>query len=181
MKRRSALIFRLVLMGGLLVVLSHFACTPKDEIAKLRGEPQDVTKPAQLDSGEVESLEKRGDLRIIRNSEFERLYGTPKSSPLRDLEMIVERWSHLALFEKNLTHQLIVDNEGHTSMLTGGNRNRLALIPPDHPRIDAAGRLLDRWDTAIFFHKVSGEKIAPRSAGPDKIMWNGDDIVYEEK
>ena len=63
------------------------------------------------------------------------------------------------------------------AVLTGKNKLRLALIPPDHPAINQAGELCDRWGTPFFFHAESAKKMEIRSAGPDRKMWNDDDVV----
>ncbi|MSU48113.1 MAG: hypothetical protein EXS37_03325 [Opitutus sp.] len=65
-----------------------------------------------------------------------------------------------------------------TAALTGKNRLRLALVPPDHPAINRAGELCDRWGTPFFFHAENATKMEIRSAGPDKKMWNDDDVVF---
>lgn len=64
-----------------------------------------------------------------------------------------------------------------TAALTGQNPLRLALIPPDHPAINPAGELCDRWGSPIFFHAESASRMDIRSAGPDRKMWNDDDVV----
>ena len=69
------------------------------------------------------------------------------------------------------------DNAEITAALTGRNQLRLALIPPDHPAINRAGELCDRWGTPFFFHAESATRMEIRSAGPDRKMWNDDDVV----
>jgi hypothetical protein len=69
------------------------------------------------------------------------------------------------------------NNAEITAALTGRNRLRLALIPPDHPAIDQNGKLCDRWGTPFFFHAESATRMEIRSAGPDRKMWNADDVV----
>jgi hypothetical protein len=68
-------------------------------------------------------------------------------------------------------------NSEITAALTGKNKLRLALIPPDHPAINRDGELCDRWGTPFFFHSESAAKMEIRSAGPDKKMWTEDDVV----
>ena len=70
-------------------------------------------------------------------------------------------------------------NEEITAALTGRNKLRLALIPRDHPAVNKAGELCDRWGTPFFFHAESGSKMGIRSAGPDKKMWTADDVALE--
>ena len=69
------------------------------------------------------------------------------------------------------------NNADITAALTGNNRLRLALIPPDHPAI-RAGELCDRWGTPFFFHAESAVKMEVRSAGPDRKLWTDDDATF---
>jgi hypothetical protein len=65
-----------------------------------------------------------------------------------------------------------------TAALSGRNRLKLAVIPPDHPAINREGELCDRWGTPFFFHAESGTRMEIRSAGPDRKMWTEDDVVF---
>jgi len=65
-----------------------------------------------------------------------------------------------------------------TAALAGQNRLRLALIPADHPAINRAGELCDRWGTPFFFHAESATRMDIRSAGPDRKLWSEDDAVF---
>lgn len=69
------------------------------------------------------------------------------------------------------------DNVQITGRLTGHNPRGVAVIPPDHPAINAQGELTDRWGTPYFFHAESATRMPVRSAGPDKRMWSPDDII----
>ena len=68
-------------------------------------------------------------------------------------------------------------NREITAVLTGNNRWNFAIISPDHPAINAAGELCDRWGTPLFFHQISGTKMELRSSGPDRERFSGDDVV----
>ncbi len=66
-----------------------------------------------------------------------------------------------------------------TAALTGQNKLRLALIPPDHPAISrTTGELLDRYGTPFFFHAESGIRMSITSAGPDKKLHTSDDETF---
>jgi hypothetical protein len=69
------------------------------------------------------------------------------------------------------------ENYEITAALVGKNRFRLELIPMDHPAINDAGELCDRWGTPLFFHQLSGEQMEIRSAGPDREHYTDDDTV----
>lgn len=59
--------------------------------------------------------------------------------------------------------------------LMGLNPRAIAFFPADHPRVDAEGHILDAWGTPFHLHPVSRKRVDIRSAGPDRIMGNGDD------
>lgn len=63
-----------------------------------------------------------------------------------------------------------------TKALNGGN-DAAANYLPSSRRTSAAGELLDFWGTPYFFHANSATEMEIRSAGPDKILHNADDIV----
>jgi len=68
-----------------------------------------------------------------------------------------------------ITRTLNGNNPTHTLFLSG--------IPGQG--INSNGELVDPWGTPYFFHQLSGYDMEVRSAGPDRIMWNGDDIVFK--
>jgi len=63
-----------------------------------------------------------------------------------------------------------------TKALNGGN-NAAANYLPASRRMNDAGELLDTWGSPYFFHANSATEMEIRSAGPDKILHNADDIV----
>lgn len=69
-------------------------------------------------------------------------------------------------------------NREFTAALTGRNALKIQFLPPDHPSISAEGELLDAWDTPYFFHILSADSLEVLSAGPDRIAFNADDIVF---
>jgi hypothetical protein len=69
------------------------------------------------------------------------------------------------------------ENEEIMAVLTGGNSLQLALIPKNHPAINARGELCDRWGTPFVFHQLSGTQMEIRSAGPDRKLYTADDAV----
>ena len=71
------------------------------------------------------------------------------------------------------------ENAEITAVLTGTNALHLALVPRDHPAINAKGELCDRWGTPFFFHQISGTEMEIRSAGPDHTLHTPDDIVLK--
>ena len=61
--------------------------------------------------------------------------------------------------------------------LMGGNPKGAMLGPPEGQSLNENGELIDHWGTPYFFHQLSRDLMEIRSAGPDKIMWTGDDVI----
>lgn len=69
-------------------------------------------------------------------------------------------------------------NQEIAAAFTGTNKFNLALIPKNHPALNPAGELVDRWGTPYFFHQLSGSRMEIRSAGPDRQLHTNDDAVH---
>jgi hypothetical protein len=67
-----------------------------------------------------------------------------------------------------------------TSALNGENPKQIKFLNTDDGmRINGAGELVDAWGTPFFFHQLSGKETEIRSAGPDRRMWTGDDLLIK--
>jgi hypothetical protein len=66
-----------------------------------------------------------------------------------------------------------------TSALQGDNPKHINFLQQDGNRVNARGELVDAWGTPYFFHQISGHEMEIRSAGPDKVMYTGDDLVIK--
>jgi len=101
------------------------------------------------------------------------LVAEPLESIHADLEMMRTLIrDYRAVFGENpvgtnaeITHTLTGTNPRHVPFLSGGS-----------PNVNSNGELVDRWGTPYFFHQVSGHDMEIRSAGPDRRMWNADDV-----
>ncbi len=69
------------------------------------------------------------------------------------------------------------ENEEIVAQLRGRNSRRLAVIPPNHPAINASGQLLDRWGMPFYFHPLSRDVLEIRSSGKDRTLFTDDDIT----
>ena len=63
--------------------------------------------------------------------------------------------------------------------IIGGNPKGAVLGPPEGQTLGSGGELLDPWGTPYFFHQLSSIRVEIRSAGPDRRMWNEDDLGGE--
>jgi hypothetical protein len=70
------------------------------------------------------------------------------------------------------------ENSEITAALTGANPLNFAFLPPNHPAINRAGELCDRWGTPFRFHQLSGTQMEIRSAGPDRKFGTADDVEF---
>jgi len=67
-----------------------------------------------------------------------------------------------------------------TAALNGANvRHVNFLREEDGLRINAKGELVDPWETPFFFHQLSARVMEIRSAGPDRVLWTGDDLILK--
>jgi hypothetical protein len=70
------------------------------------------------------------------------------------------------------------NNSEITSQLTGNNPKHINFLNAEAGmRVSDNGELVDPWGTPYFFHQLSGTVMEIHSAGPDKKMWNSDDVV----
>ena len=66
-----------------------------------------------------------------------------------------------------------------TQALQGENPKHLNFLSADGNRVNSQGELVDLWGTPYFFHQISGSETEIRSAGPDRVMYTGDDLVIK--
>ncbi len=69
------------------------------------------------------------------------------------------------------------DNAALMRILTGRQPGALAVFPEEHPRLNAAGELVDAWGTPFFFHHLSSQALEIRSAGPDREFYTDADLI----
>lgn len=61
--------------------------------------------------------------------------------------------------------------------ISGHNPAHKILLPAGHPALSADGHIRDRWGTPYFIHPLGYGSFEIRSAGPDRKMFNGDDLI----
>ncbi|MEY2879869.1 MAG: hypothetical protein RLZZ15_2249 [Verrucomicrobiota bacterium] len=98
--------------------------------------------------------------------------GRPPSHDLRIVLDVIENYRTNFLRDGNP----VGSNAEITAALTGKNKFRFPFLAPDHPAINGAGELCDRWGTPFFFHAESATRMTVRSAGPDKKFHTPDDL-----
>lgn len=101
----------------------------------------------------------------------------PGGTLRHDLEVLNELFVN---YQTNFpqTGNPVGENAEITAALTGANPAGFAFVPKNHPAINAAGELCDRWGTPFRFHQLSGRQMEIRSAGPDKKFGTADDVEF---
>jgi hypothetical protein len=92
-----------------------------------------------------------------------------------DLAVVAELFAN---YREQFREMPVGTNAEITAALAGDNPRGHAVLPRDHAAINPAGELTDRWGTPYFFHQLAGDLMEIRSAGPDRRMHNGDDLVW---
>jgi len=71
------------------------------------------------------------------------------------------------------------NNAEITAALNGNNPRKINFISAEAGmRVNGNGELIDAWGTPYFFHQLSGSDMEIHSAGPDRVMWTADDLVF---
>ena len=103
-------------------------------------------------------------------------YANPSQTPEADLKDMAHALENYALLVKGENPLPLGSNQEIATAFRGGNAMNLMFLNPDHQAFGLDGQLVDRWGSPLFFHVESRDQIDIRSAGPDKVMWNANDI-----
>lgn len=103
-------------------------------------------------------------------------YATAGTTVQQDLTLVSHVLGNFALLVKGSDPLPLGANEEIAAALRGRNRAQLRFVPETSPIFNSQGQIIDRWGTPLYFHAASHDRVEIRSAGPDKIMWTGDDV-----
>jgi hypothetical protein len=104
-------------------------------------------------------------------------YGDPATPPIEDLRKIQQVATGYFSLIKDASHFPIGGNEDFSAALRGENPNREIFIRAGNPVLSPQGLLLDRWGSPLIVHPEAWRELTLRSAGPDRIPYNSDDLV----
>jgi hypothetical protein len=104
-------------------------------------------------------------------------YADPATPPIEDLRKIHRVGVGYFSLIKDCQRFPIGGNEDFSAALQGENSNREIFVRRDHPVFSAAGLLVDRWGSPLIVHPEAWRQLGLRSAGPDRIPYNQDDLV----
>ena len=103
-------------------------------------------------------------------------YANTNLPPENDLTLMSRLMENSLLLLKSAANRPLSANEDWADLFRGKNAAREEFIPSQHIALNAEGKLIDRWNTPLFFHALGGGRYEIRSAGPDKKLWTSDDL-----
>jgi len=104
-------------------------------------------------------------------------YGDPATPPIEDLRKIQHVATGYFSVIKDSARFPIGGNEDFAAALRGENPNREVFVRAGNPIFSPAGLLVDRWGSPVIVHPEAWRQLALRSAGPDRIPYNEDDLI----
>lgn len=104
-------------------------------------------------------------------------YGEPATPPIEDLRKIQHVATGYFSVIKDSGRFAIGGNEDFSAALRGENPNREVFLRPENPVFSPAGLLVDRWGSPVIVHPEAWRQLELRSAGPDRIPYNEDDLI----
>lgn len=134
--------------------------------------PVETGKPARVESPESPDLSAPtpGDALLEG-------YGDPSTPPIEDLRKLHRVVTGYFSVIKDASHFPIGGNADLAAALMGQNPNREVFVRPGHPVFSPGGLLTDRWQSPIIVHPEAWMQLELRSPGPDRIPYNGDDLI----
>ncbi len=104
-------------------------------------------------------------------------YADPATSPIDDLRKIHRVAIGYYSVIKDASRFPIGGNEDLAAALRGENPNREVFVRPGNPVFSATGLIIDRWGSPLIVHPLAWQRLEFRSAGPDHVPYNADDLV----
>ena len=104
-------------------------------------------------------------------------YGNPAQPPKDDLVLMARAISSFLLIDKQAADRPLSANEEWSAALRGKRPGTEPWFSEASPALDSQQRLIDRWQTPLFFHALGNHQWEIRSAGPDRKLWTEDDLL----
>lgn len=104
-------------------------------------------------------------------------YGDPSTPPMEDMKKIHRVVTGYFSVIKDASRFPIGGNGDLAAALRGENPNREVFVKPGHRIFSQDGLLIDRWGSPLIVHPEAWKQLELRSAGPDRVPYNEDDLV----
>ena len=173
---------RVVWLAALAVLLLGivFILIPKTDVVSRSdkvAQASSITEGGEL--AQQKGFDEKKEVKLITQSPFIESYGASDGSIEDDLEILQVTLSECTLIIKDYDQFFLPDNEYIVKFLQGKNPDRLAWLPLEHEFINDSGQVTDRLGIPVYFHRLKGFQYELRSAGLDKLLWTGDDIIVK--
>jgi hypothetical protein len=99
---------------------------------------------------------------------------TPPIDDLRKIHRVVTGYFSVI---KDSSRFPIGGNADLAAALRGENPNREVFVKPTSAVFTSDGLLTDRWGSPLMVHPEGWKQLGIRSAGPDRVAYNDDDLV----
>lgn len=150
---------------------SSHESTELEEAANVSGNPATVAGAPSADP----RVTRLPDGRVLYNTALETSRKLEEDIPPYEGLIIVEQL--IGYFNYVYGENPVgVENFEITEQLNGKNPKKIIFIAPEISSL-RDNELVDYWGTPYFFHALSGQQMDIRSAGPDRVMWNEDDLL----
>jgi len=104
-------------------------------------------------------------------------YGDPATPPIEDLRAMHRVMTGYFSLVKDPSKNPIGGNADLAAALRGDNPNREVFVKANNKVFNSQGLVQDRWGSVLIVHPEGWREIEFRSAGPDKIPYNADDLI----
>lgn len=155
-----------VALGIAAATLFLFDKAPSDTESKTEEKEIHQRPERQIQSTQIKPRKKVA-------TKFAKDLSSPEGTVTDDLKILKNIFFQLRTIARENpvgNHQEIV------ACLTGNNPANIAYVSQSHPSI-RGGKLHDRWGEPYYFHQISASVMEIRSAGPDGVHWNEDDVI----
>lgn len=108
-------------------------------------------------------------------------YAGETTSATEDLEMMARYIDSVFLLVKERDTADYSTNEDLVLFLHGNNSHQMPFLAKNGSALNGKGQLVDRWGSPLIPHPISRKLLELRSAGPDKIPYTEDDLLWPDR
>ncbi len=104
-------------------------------------------------------------------------YADPALPPKNDLVLMAHAISDFLIIAKQANDRPLSANEEWSAALRGQRPGAEPWFSNSSKALDFQQLLIDRWGTPLHFHALGNKQWEIRSAGPDRKLFTGDDLM----
>lgn len=176
MKKRVTFILLALPLVVVVLLLSQMRWKFSQPVGGQGDIPEVVVKDSVVTAVSIPTIAPPAQSAALLGETILRDYARPNLPPQNDLTLMARLMENSLLLLKSAGNRPLSANEDWASLLRGQNSARERFLPDQSVALNAAGKLVDRWGTPLFFHALGGGRFEIRSGGPDKKLWTVDDL-----